>query len=348
MISAEPMTLKTDDPLDRAGWLKELAGLSSPTVNSIRNLWDQPLPVVEFSRHTGGLIHLHWNRRGIEFIHAPEEALQMGGRLAPLIYVSKLGVILLSRAKENGDLYVQFHDEEPSKHCLHIDAPLNACKPADGVIPDPYCLGSRGFLQLRRQMGDHPLPPWRNRQTQAIWRGATTDAKQLRVTTIESSRRYQLCRLSKSLPHLINARITDIVQCASSKDKHEISNLLQMNNMLSSRLEPLAMAQSRWIIDIDGNVNSWGLLWKLLTGSCVIRVTSTRGQWFHEKLKPYIHMVPVQSDLSNLEEQIYWCHDNEEQCEEIAREGQLLAFRILEDLGIDLITACTTFAQQTS
>ena len=39
-------------------------------------------------------------------------------------------------------------------------------------------------------------------------------------------------------------------------------------------MEPSDMALHQWIVDLDGNVNSWGLLWKLLSGSCVVRVES--------------------------------------------------------------------------
>ena len=52
----------------------------------------------------------------------------------------------------------------------------------------------------------------------------------------------------------------------------------------------------------DGNVNSWGLLWKLLSGSCVIRIRSTRGQWFHHRLRHLQHLVEVDNNLSDLEQ----------------------------------------------
>ena len=69
-----------------------------------------------------------------------------------------------------------------------------------------------------------------------------------------------------------------------------------------------------WLIDIDGNVNSWGLLWKLLSGCCVLRVMSHRQQWFHKRMIPWIHMVPIAPDLSNLRERIHWCLDNRQRC----------------------------------
>ncbi len=38
--------------------------------------------------------------------------------------------------------------------------------------------------------------------------------------------------------------------------------------------------------------------------------------WFSHLLKPYIHYVPVKSDLSDLIEKIQWCRDNDEKCKE--------------------------------
>ncbi len=43
--------------------------------------------------------------------------------------------------------------------------------------------------------------------------------------------------------------------------------------------------------------------------------------WFSHLLKPYIHYVPVKSDLSDLIEKIQWCRDNDEKCKEISQEA---------------------------
>merc|ERR1711871_385556 len=43
--------------------------------------------------------------------------------------------------------------------------------------------------------------------------------------------------------------------------------------------------------------------------------------WFQNKLKPYEHYVPVKSDLSDLEKQINWCKQNDDKCEQIAKNA---------------------------
>ena len=124
---------------------------------------------------------------------------------------------------------------------------------------------------------------------------------------------------------------TQIVQCKSPQDVVAITEHLRSKALLSKRMDPLEMAHYRWLLDLDGNVNSWGLLWKLLSGSCVIRIQSDRGQWFHHRLKPWQHLVPIAQDLSDLQEQLEWCQHNPRTCAEIAAEGQQLALAVLED-----------------
>ena len=59
---------------------------------------------------------------------------------------------------------------------------------------------------------------------------------------------------------------------------------------------------------------------KLLSGCCVLRVMSNRQQWFHKRMIPWKHMVPIAPDLSDLREKIQWCLLNRKQCESIATE----------------------------
>ena len=86
------------------------------------------------------------------------------------------------------------------------------------------------------------------------------------------------------------------------------------------------------VIDIDGNVNSWGLLWKLLSGSCVVRVQSPRQQWYHHRLEPWVHLVPVQADLSDLIPVLRWCRQHPNRCAAIAAAGQALALEVVASL----------------
>lgn len=218
---------------------------------------------------------------------------------------------------------VQLDDEDPGPLCFRFDAPTQN----DGkgpLIPDPYALGSNGFAQLRRLFESHPLPPWRQRLAVAIWRGSSTGVNQLCTANLDSNLRYQLCKRSLNTPLWLDARMTDVVQSIDQKEKQKLETLLCRQRILASRLTPRQMALHRWILDIDGNVNSWGLLWKLLSGSCVIRVMSQRQQWYHHQLEPWEHFIPVDQRLSDLEEALEWCFRHPADCEAIAHQGQQL------------------------
>ena len=144
---------------------------------------------------------------------------------------------------------------------------------------------------------------------------------------------------SNKLSNWIDAKFTDVVQCRDTKAETQIRLWLKNQNLISDRVTPRTFAEHRWLIDIDGNVNSWGLLWKLFGGSCVLRVSSPRRQWFHHRLVPYQHFVPVASDLHDLEKQVAWCHANIEASEAIAIAGRALALEITAEQGLDLVKA---------
>jgi hypothetical protein len=282
---------------------------------------------------------LLWMRPG-EPIRVPADAMAMPGRLDPLLRVAAMAACLQPWASGRSALAVQVHDEEPADStALRVDGPAGAARPVDGVIPDPYCLGSRGFVLFRQAMGGTPPPPWRQRHPRVIWRGATTGSKAITVQRLPHNPRYRLCVNSLRWPDRLDARFTSVVQCRDGAAQQAVTAELQRQGLMAAMLEPLQMSQCRWILDIDGNVNSWGLLWKLLSGSCVLRVSSARAQWFHHRLQPGRHVVPIRADLVDLEQQLDWCWAHPDACEAIAAEGQRVAFEVLADLGVDLLSA---------
>ena len=123
-----------------------------------------------------------------------------------------------------------------------------------------------------------------------------------------------------------------MVQCPDQPSKLAVKQMLQQRDLLAPRLSPWHLALHRWIVEVDGNVNSWGLLWKLLSGSCVLRVSSPRRQWYHHQLVPWQHVVPVAANLSNLAEVLDWCQRHPLACEAIAQAGQTLAMEVVHQL----------------
>ena len=57
--------------------------------------------------------------------------------------------------------------------------------------------------------------------------------------------------------------------------------------------------------------------------NCVILMVKSKWNiWYSEKLKPWIHFVPVKEDLSDLVEKILWCKNNDSKCSEIAKQSR--------------------------
>lgn len=225
---------------------------------------------------------------------------------------------------------LQLHDEAPMRPCFRMDA--SWLEPVDQIpmIPDPYTLGSGSYAWLKKVLPD--LPRWDQRLPMAIWRGSTTGLPALTTTRMRHLPRQQLCRLSEGYPEFLDARFTSLVQAQSNAAQRAIELDLRQRDLLAPTMLPQHMALHRWIVDIDGNVNSWGLLWKLLSGSCVVRVASPRRQWYHHRLRAWTHFVPVQADLSDLIAVLRWCRSNPQHCSAIAKAGQQLAHSTLKSL----------------
>ena len=57
------------------------------------------------------------------------------------------------------------------------------------------------------------------------------------------------------------------------------------------------------IVDVDGNTNAWGLLWRLASGSVVFRVESTFDCPVCRELRPRVHYVPLSRSFDDLREE---------------------------------------------
>ena len=270
----------------------------------------------------------------------------MGMRLDSLLKAGAGLATLLRRRHNQGSLTIQLHDEDPMVPCLRLDASKDNVNDASRpLIPDPYCLMTGGYRALREHMQHDPLPPWHERLPLAFWRGSTTGNKNIDLSNLVLNRRYQLARLSRTWPDRLDARINRVVQCRNARAREQVEHLLQSEGLLSATVNPWHAALHAWQIDIDGNVNSWGLLWKLLSGSCILRVESTRRQWYHQHLRPWVHMVPVHADLSDLGEQLEWCSNHFQECAAIAAAGQALAKQVVEEIEDNLLSAGVRYAQ---
>ncbi len=165
--------------------------------------------------------------------------------------------------------------------------------------------------------------PWGDKKPQAVFRGSSTGVG----VSLETNMRLKLAHMALKEPDMLDAGIT---KWCTRPRKLKGSADLQTQDISSFEFgltEPLSLseqAEFKYIVHVDGHVAANRLAAELATGSVILKVDSKWKLWFSELLQPYIHYVPIKSDLSDLFEQIAWCVENDDQCQTIAQNA--LAF----------------------
>ena len=181
------------DPLADPLFLAEL-GRDWSKRPLLDTVWRAPLPWDRFRLEASGLLALHRHAHFEQALTLPSNALQMLGRLDPLVRVMHMAHALGLANQLDEPLFLQVHDEQPQQvFALHVDAPAGLARPIQGVIPDPYCLGSRGYLLFRQAYAAAPPPPWPQRRPVVVWRGATTGSRAITPRRLPQNPRYRLC-----------------------------------------------------------------------------------------------------------------------------------------------------------
>lgn len=159
---------------------------------------------------------------------------------------------------------------------------------------------------------------WETKKNVAVFRGASTGSG----TTIEDNNRLRLAWLSTKHPDVLDAGITKWNQRPRIVNQElkdiDVSEMKELGVELVSELTSRQQAGYKYIVNVDGHVSAFRLSFELSMGCCILLVESKYKLWFSDSLIPYVHFVPVKSDLSNLIEQIEWCKLNDSKCKKIA------------------------------
>lgn len=86
----------------------------------------------------------------------------------------------------------------------------------------------------------------------------------------------------------------------------------------------------KYLLDIDGNTFSGRFVPFLHSGSLVFKATVFT-EYFRDWLQPFVHFVPVELDLSDLEDKVKWALEHDREARQIALNGQKFAEEHLSD-----------------
>lgn len=207
------------------------------------------------------------------------------------------------------------------------DGVMSFCsgRPDACLVPDENFLRSGGYARYRIVAAAH-ADNWSMRNDVVLWRGAPSDAGRSSEIMDENDPalkpRLRLSLKLRDVPK-VDAKIY------RSLAGQKLKPILKKNRIWGEFIPAENWIAHKFALDIDGVSNAWGNFFvRLLLGCCVLKVASPRGyrQWYYDKLVPWQHYVPVQSDMSDLLEKIDWCRAHDAQCRDIAAAGQKYAF----------------------
>jgi hypothetical protein len=216
------------------------------------------------------------------------------------------------------------------------------CSKVEGscMVPDPDFFATFGYAETRAQV-EALAVPWEARAAKIFWRGSTTGHRRKAPPAVAEGDdftwlpRLDLCRRARdsALADKFDVGIAHVTQMAEPGMEARIR--------AAGLCRPPAPRQdflgNKAIIVIDGNSNAWSAMFcALLSGACVLLVTSPEGyrQWYHDRLAPWQHYVPISEDLRDLDRVARWVLDNDEDARAIGAAGRAVADAITFDAAM--------------
>ncbi|KAL1527459.1 hypothetical protein AB1Y20_016124 [Prymnesium parvum] len=146
-------------------------------------------------------------------------------------------------------------------------------------------------------------------------------------------------RISKQMPDKVDAGVYD--HCDSAKlSKMEHGWDAQMEKEMweegpKKKIESFAAnCGFKYLLHIDGNVASSRMASELHVGSTVFKQRSFSSEYFYPLLKPWVHYVPVASNLEDVPAKLKWANENPQMAHSIAAAGQAFAKAHLHETAV--------------
>ena len=183
-----------------------------------------------------------------------------------------------------------------------IDGNVQRCIPIGmpGYYDGPFTRPLTGEVSwdsiFRQQNHDYP---WDTKIREAIWRGSTTGSGDP-LSDWKGLPRVQLVEYSlRNTTKYINAGFSKIVQRNETETEE-----IKKRGLLKESIPKQDFGKYKAIIDIDGNSWSSRFASLLCMNSVVIKIQPQWVDYFHPELVPFVHYLPVNQNLSNLQEMV--------------------------------------------
>ena len=176
------------------------------------------------------------------------------------------------------------------------------------LIPDIHYIQQKGYVDTLAKIDNMRLL-YKNKESKCIWRGYLENGTNHNFLNTEGKDGLNQRNYFKKL-----------------YDEGRFSKL----NFEDKKTSMEDQMKYKYILDIDGFSNTWdATVWKLYSGSVLLKVKGKWKQWYYDELKEWEHYVPVENDFSDLNDKIEWCIYNEDKCIEITENARLFVMNKL-------------------
>lgn len=210
------------------------------------------------------------------------------------------------------------------------------------LTPDFYYTAALGYSNFSAQ----PVIPWIQRRSVAFWRGSTTGLVNIDTLLLTELPRYRLCQIGAELGENADFGICSVVQTRSEVDQTAVMEHLVEQLFYKNYVQLPEFQLYKYIVQVDGNANSWGLVAKLALGCCMLKVESEWEVWHDRYLRPWIHYVPVRSDLADLPLKLEWYIRNDDEAREIGERARRFVLSI--DYRLEMADVLSTICRCSS
>ncbi|XP_053169093.1 protein O-glucosyltransferase 1 isoform X2 [Hemicordylus capensis] len=142
--------------------------------------------------------------------------------------------------------------------------------------------------------------PWKKKIPKVYFRGSRT-----------SSERDPLILLSRENPDLVDAEYTKNQAWKSEKDT--------LGKPPAKEIPLVDHCKYKYLFNFRGVAASFRFKHLFLCGSLVFHVGEDWQEFFYPQLKPWVHYVPVKSDLSDVRELLQFVKENDDLAQEISK-----------------------------
>lgn len=163
-----------------------------------------------------------------------------------------------------------------------------------------------GFFEngIEKYFPHDSLPLWSERSQELCWRGSCSGingGNSLRINFVKKLFDYS---------NTENVRLSNWWSENKNIEMKYFANRIDYTEFLKYKIYFI----------VDGNVIASNHMWGFASG-CVPFLISNGTCWFSSLIKPYVHYIPVNYDLSNLIEQIEYVKNNDAVAEQIAKNA---------------------------